>query len=574
MKLVSFSVSDFRSITKAKKVPLASYSLLVGANNEGKSNILLALALGMEALVQFKNSVRRDSLGRVIRVSPSLMGSRIGYNWRTDFPISKQTTTTKDKATKVTLEFFLDEKETAEFKEEIGSNLNGTLPIVLEFQSNDFKVTIAKQGKGGNALTKKAARIAEFVSKRIKFEYIPAIRTSERAAQVVSELVSEELSILERDPKYQKVIEAIEELQRPILEALSATIKETVSGFLPSVVSVELTSKRTERYRALRHSVAIEIDDGTKTSLANKGDGIKSLVALALMRHAAQRSSSAETTIFAIEEPEAHLHPKAIHELREVISGLPSSNQIVITSHSPLFVNPAVLSSTIVVKESSAIPARNIAEVRDVLGVRLADNLQSARLVAIVEGRNDIRSLPAIVAHRFPELQAAIRDGEIVFDELGGAGSLSYKIRLYRSSATLVQCFLDNDSSGVSAVQKALEDGLITNADYNLISVKSLGESELEDVFNPRAYRDDFINEFAVDPTQKMPETRSLKWSDAMGVRFKSAGKVWSKPIEMQVKNWVADFVARNPESALIEAHLGPIDAFCKTLLQKLSGLQ
>ena len=63
MRLVSFSVSNFRSITTAKKVPLSNYSILVGANNEGKSNILNALAIAMGVLVEFKRNLIRDSLG-------------------------------------------------------------------------------------------------------------------------------------------------------------------------------------------------------------------------------------------------------------------------------------------------------------------------------------------------------------------------------------------------------------------------------------------------------------------------------------------------------------------------------
>ena len=89
MRLVSFSVSNFRSITSAKKVTLSDYSVLVGANNEGKSNILHALAFGMEFVEDFKKSVQRDSLGRV-RVRSSMLSRRNPYRWRRDFPISKQ----------------------------------------------------------------------------------------------------------------------------------------------------------------------------------------------------------------------------------------------------------------------------------------------------------------------------------------------------------------------------------------------------------------------------------------------------------------------------------------------------
>ena len=46
---------------------MSDYSLLVGANNEGKSNILHALTLGMNALVEWKRHIRKTADGRVIR---------------------------------------------------------------------------------------------------------------------------------------------------------------------------------------------------------------------------------------------------------------------------------------------------------------------------------------------------------------------------------------------------------------------------------------------------------------------------------------------------------------------------
>ena len=90
MRLISFSVENYRSITKAKKIPLSSYSLLVGANNEGKSNILHALALAVDILMSFKSQIRRTVSGSVIRTSRTVLTSQVNYNWNTDFPIEKQ----------------------------------------------------------------------------------------------------------------------------------------------------------------------------------------------------------------------------------------------------------------------------------------------------------------------------------------------------------------------------------------------------------------------------------------------------------------------------------------------------
>ena len=149
MKLISFSVENYRSITKANKIPLSEYSLLVGANNEGKSNILHALALGMNALIEWQRQVRRTSDGRVVRAPTSGMigrSHRLNYSWDIDFPVAKQKRSSASSTTNITLEFELNADETAEFKAEIKSNLNGTLPLQISFGPRSFDVTVRKPG--------------------------------------------------------------------------------------------------------------------------------------------------------------------------------------------------------------------------------------------------------------------------------------------------------------------------------------------------------------------------------------------------------------------------------------------
>ena len=382
MKLVSFSVENYRSITAARKIPLSKYSLLVGPNNEGKSNILHALALGMGTLVSWHREICRTADGKILRIPPSLLHSSYGYpqyNWRVDFPISKQARANEKSKTSVTLEFSLDEEEITLFKNEIGSNLNGTLPILFEFGQSGFDVSVQKPGRGYATLNKKSTRIADFVSKRIKFEYIPAIRTASSAGKVINQLVEQVLRNLEEDAEYAAAFDKIEALQKPLFQDLSASIKSTISNFLPSIKSVKLEVKPDARYRALRREVDILVNDGQETMLERKGDGVQSLVALALMQYASQRRSSEATTLIAIEEPESHLHPNAVHELRKVIEELSEVNQIVLSSHSPIFVNPSNIHNTIIVKDSRAKSAGHISEIREALGVRFSDNLYNAK---------------------------------------------------------------------------------------------------------------------------------------------------------------------------------------------------
>ncbi len=575
MRLVSFSVENYRSITNARKIPLTDYSILIGANNEGKSNILHALALGMGALSNWVATVRRLPDGRVIRSSPNALGLRssIGYDWKTDFPISKQERATLGAGTKIILEFQLNDEDLLAFKEEIKSNLNGTLPILLSFDQKNFDLSVQKPGRGHATINKKSTRIASFVSQRLRFNYIPAIRTSESATTIISRLVERELRDIEGNPEYVAALDKIEQLQKPIFDELAETIQSTISNFLPSVKSVILQPIREARYRALRREVEILVDDGSLTKLERKGDGVQSLAALALMRHAAEDSDKSTSTIIAIEEPESHLHPRAIHELRSVIETISKNNQIVLTSHSPLFVRPGNLNNTIIVNNSKARCATHVSEIRDALGVRFSDNLQNARLILIFEGKDDVIALQGILPVKSKKIGAALHEGIIAFDDLGGASSLSQKASFYQSAACEIQAFMDNDLAGKTAVEKAVSSRSIKLSDVNLTIIPGRIESELEDMYDTNIYRADFLTEFGVDIKMKPLGKTGKKWTDVVSRQFVESGKPWNDGVKNQCKLWLATYAANNSSTIIRSQTEGPLLAFIKSVELKVEAL-
>lgn len=572
MKLVSFSVEYYRSITKARHIPLANYSLLIGANNEGKSNVLHALSIAMSALVYWHRYVRRTSDGRLIK--SSLMHRphhKFGYDWETDYPVSKQKRATSKSKTKILLEFELTELEVQEFKDDIKSNLNGTLPIQVSFGKEGFDVEVKKPGRGHATFTKKSNKIASFISRRIRFEYIPAIRTASSARDVIANLLERELMSLEDNPEYISALEKIEELQTPILDSLSETIQNTIGNFLPSVKSVNLLARKESRYRSLRRDVEIVVDDGFETKLERKGDGVQSLVALAMMRHASEENTTNLSTIIAIEEPESHLHPRAIHELKSVIEALSAKNQIVLTSHSPLFVDPTRLEHTVVVRASEAKCATKVSEIRDALGVRFSDNLENARIIVLVEGTDDQRALESIFKEKSGVLAKAIASGIVAFDSLGGASSLRSKASYFGVGACLVTCFLDNDGAGKSALEKAIGDKVVSVRDSALASVPHLEESELEDLYDLAVYSEAFEEQFGVDLLLKPRGKLKKKWAERTAQQFKTQGKPWDGKIKQETKDWLADFAAKNAGNILNKNHEVPIVKFIENLEKRLT---
>lgn len=572
MKLVAITVKNFRSITNAYKLQLGAMTVLIGRNNEGKSNILRALVAALSVLQRGGMAFRYSgSSGRLFVPSyPRLRAA--GYNWETDFPIGLQGAQPNGMS-EITLEFELDDTELHSFRTKIKSTLNGNLPIKISIGHTRTTVSIAKQGRGAKSLTEKAVLISDFVRQRLDFQYIPAVRTAQRAHEVVDEMLSSALSVVESDPKYKSALKAIEDLQKPVLEQLSQSIKGTLVQFLPAIKGVKVQIPTENRSRALRASSEIVIDDGTPTPLKHKGDGVQSLAAIALMRHSAAAQSRARYAIIALEEPESHLHPNAIHELRAVLQDIALKQQIILSTHCPLFVDRSKISANIIVDHNKARSAKSVTEIRELLGVRAADNLRHADLVLVVEGSDDVKALDALIRENSPELSQALDHGILVISALDGAGNLSYKISLLRDALCECHCYLDNDDAGKSAFEQARVDKLITDAQVNFTICNGMTQAEIEDIYFPDVYKNKLETDFGL--SLDVPQFRSnKKWSERMRDCFLSQGKQWSDRIKMAVKAAVSTQVSMAPQNALNPHKRGSFDGVVNALLIRLAALR
>ena len=98
MRLSNISIQNYRSITSAKEIPLEDYCIILGKNNEGKTNVLRAINLGMVTLL-------RGSQGG--KVSPRIR-IRNFYDFERDYPVSLKNNG-KLYPTKLVLQFILTE---------------------------------------------------------------------------------------------------------------------------------------------------------------------------------------------------------------------------------------------------------------------------------------------------------------------------------------------------------------------------------------------------------------------------------------------------------------------------------
>lgn len=557
MKLVSFSVLNYRSITSAHKINLDQITVLVGKNNEGKSNILAALNVAMNLIIQHS----KESNKRIHYPSPRY---RTAYKWTRDFPVSLQDR--KNGLESIfTLNFRLTHDEAKAFNDETGIKSNEDIPIKIKIgKENEPKIEVPKKGRGD--YNKKSQYVTDFISKRISFNCIEAIRTEKTTINAIQSILNDELKTLEKNEDYIAALEKIKELQNMRLNSIADKITPSLQEFLPSIQSVKIDSDGDFDLRnniiGYRNDINIRINDGTCTSIGMKGDGVKSLVALAILK---DKYNVKDASIIAIEEPESHLHPSAMQQLVNVINSLSEKNQIIITTHNPLFVYRNNIKSNIVVEGGAAKPASSMKEIRDILGILPSDNLINALNVLVVEGDTDKKILSKLLPLNSDVIKKALSNNSFEIIALQGAANLTYELNSLKNHIYNYFVFLDNDLAGISAVEKAKNRGLLTNAESKLCICRDQRNSEIEDCINESIYMDKINEEFSIQLNSLKLKGNNI-WSDRMKEAFRKSGIPWDDSTKNRVKTIVADCVTEKPHDALIPARRDSINSLIESL--------
>lgn len=531
MQLISISVKNFRSLADVKKIPLGKMNVLIGKNNEGKSNLLTALSIALNTISNYAKRPRR----------PHFRSDVNYFNWDRDFPISEQERKGGHKKTTIKLEFSLTDDDIKEIQDKLQVKLlNKILLVDTTFKKYD-RPQIETSDKGLNSVIDK---FTTYLDNKIAFNYIPAIRTSEQAKEVMDETLSNALREIEVKKDYKKAIKTIESLRKPILKKIANEIRKSLSEFLPNIKKVEIEMSTGSRFlRTFRSDFDIIVDDGTATSIDYKGDGVKSLATLGILKNS---KPTKDLSIIAIEEPETHLHPGAMHQLKEIIASLETSHQVVLTTHSPIFVNRKNINSNIIIDGQCAKQAKTLMDIRDVLGILVSDNLTNAKYTLVVEGLSDKRSLESIFKKKSYKIKKCLETGEFIIQDLKGASNLPAFLSSNRNNILCdYYVFLDHDMEAKNAIDKAKKNNLIDMKNCSQAIFSGKRESELEDFIKVDIYSDFLNKEFGIDVNNPSIRQGNKKWSDRLTEIAKMQGKTLEEENMDKIKTGIADCVVK-----------------------------
>jgi len=543
MNISSIQIKNYRSISDAK-LSLKDVTVILGKNNEGKSNILMAINVAITAL-QVHAAIKR----RPIRYR--LRQDNESYEWERDYPVNKQKGDKRKKKSIFILDFTLDNNEIDEFRKEIGHQLNGSLPIQIEYFNDDEAIIkVVKPGKGSKPLNEKTKKVCKYIAEHLEFNYIPAVRTVEHSMDIINAQISDRLRKERENKEYQAALDKIKDLESNIIKKLSEEIKTSLGGFLPDLKDVSLQSEDLGLLIRHRQDYSLMIDDGNSTDLLNKGDGVKSLVALSLLKNKKTIPNSA--SVIAIEEPESHLHPSAIEVLRKTIIALSDQSQVIVSTHNPQFVNRNDIESNIIVENGNAKSASNIREIREVLGVKLSDNLYGAKLILFVEGITDKKILLPLLNEKSSRLKKALDEKELVIHPISGTDHVELHLSMARTMVSDYYVFFDNDQAGRTAVKNCIDKNLLEAKDYRLAKYTDMGkDSEIEDMLDMGLYKDTIKDKYDVDINIGEFKAKNKKWSERIRIVFDKSAKMMDDNTLDEIKLSVSSLVKDNVSKAL-----------------------
>lgn len=536
MRLESFQVNYFRSIKNSEPIHLNQKTIIVGKNNEGKSNYLKALNIALSILLD------RRRVELFIRRKRYLNDDSI-FNWERDYPVNLQNKK-RQPSTKFKLTFNLTNEDVENIKSLINVEIKFELIIEIEINKNDLSLNIYYTPKNIRKKLKESQidKVCDYITKEIYFTYIPAIRTERASLNIIESLINKKLDSLEENEDYNKAKSFIQSKQNELLINLSHELVDKLHTFVPELKNVQLSAEYESRHSyGSRYDYRFIVDDGNPTEISYKGDGFKSLVTLALLH---DKGQSNKNNIIAIEEPEAHLHSGAIHKLKSILEDIYNNNQIILTTHNQVFIDRDVVSNNIMVDSGKIKKVKDIKQLRNILGVELSDNLISCERILLVEGSTDSKLLLNLLPLLNPEIKEKIKKGQLIISSVGGVKYLTQYVNFYKNVLCDVVVLTDCDKDGHDVQDKLLSENILeTKSMFFVDNVNYPNKnSELENIIKPN-YVEQFMLSHLLEFNLADYQSSKLKWSEEIKKQYQQNGHSFNEDIEATLKEAFVDFI-------------------------------
>lgn len=499
MKLRALTVSNFRCYKIPFTLPFDGLTTLIGRNDAGKSTLLEALDIFFNEKGLDKNDASKGGASREVTITcvfddlpvdmvldetaTSTLSGEFLLNANGLLEITKvfNCSLEKPKLTTILLKavhptaanvsdlLVLKIDELKERAKTVGVDLTALnktvkheLRSAIRSQVQDLKLTEANLVLVGDGVDEKsnAAKVWDGLKSSLP---LFALFKSDRQSSDQDVEAQDPLKLAIKDAlatkaaELQAVMSHVEQEVKKVVDLTLSKLREMDPG-----VAATLDPKFDKPNWSSLIKASITGDE--EIPLNKRGSGVRRLILLNFFRAKVERAileKGAQSTIYAVEEPETSQHPHNQRLLMRALQQLAcGSDQVLVTTHTPTLAR-ALPSSSLRFLSWDAAGQRSVqcggddavnAAVAASLGV-LPDH--AVKVFVIVEGVHDITFLKSLSkllrshGEAVPDLDALEMTGELVFVPAGGANNLAlWASRLHSLNRPEFHLY-DRDSSAV-----------------------------------------------------------------------------------------------------------------------------
>lgn len=529
MRLKRYKVTNFRSVQDSGWIDCDDVTTLVGINESGKSNLLLALWKlnpAREGKIDILHDMPVSKLSTLRNISDEVkfISAEFVLGLDSAEKICEKTGSICSSKTKVLVSRYYDGHYSFDFPDGIPEPVEDVKNAENYDESEYIKTfenaihaelpTFVYYSNYGNLSTK---IYLPNVIKWLNGQTVAGIDVNEdqvRTLRVLFDFVKlnpQEILDLGKDPR---VIAMERTSSRPavptIAEITKAENDKEERSILLQSASGELTKSFKEWWKQGEYKFRFEADgdyfriwvsDSIRTDevgLELRSTGLQWFISFYLI-FLVESKSSHKNSILLLDEAGLTLHPLAQKDLANFFNSLSENNQIINTTHSPFIVDTAnidrcrvvymdkngyTVSSSDLRQGADALNEKSIYAVHAAMGLSVSDILLQGCQSVVVEGPSDQHYLNAIKAFLIREKLIAPKQ-EIVFIPSGGVKGVPGVVSiLCGKTEQLPYVIVDSDKSGADAV-KRLQSGLYKEQKDKIIEIKDITKmenSEVEDI--------------------------------------------------------------------------------------------